>query len=146
MSKYTPKKQSVPHSAQLSGSDSIPEYKDFITWFEIPANNFDRACKFYSFIYQFKMETSEMNGLTMAFFPSSTGIGGAIISGTGSVPGDKGPLIYLNAGKDMDGMLQRIKEAGGSVLMEKTLINETAGHFALFVDTEGNKLALHAKP
>jgi predicted enzyme related to lactoylglutathione lyase len=29
--------------------------------------------------------------------------------------------------------------------MGKTLINESAGYFALFVDSEGNKLALYSK-
>jgi predicted enzyme related to lactoylglutathione lyase len=30
-------------------------------------------------------------------------------------------------------------------VMGRTLISEEAGYFALFIDTEGNKLALHSK-
>jgi hypothetical protein len=29
--------------------------------------------------------------------------------------------------------------------MEKTFLSETAGYFALFIDSEGNRLALHSK-
>ena len=29
--------------------------------------------------------------------------------------------------------------------MPKTLINEAVGYFALFIDTEGNRLASHSK-
>lgn len=30
--------------------------------------------------------------------------------------------------------------------MQKTLISEAAGYFALFIDSEGNRLALHEGP
>lgn len=146
MSKSVPGKKPATKKKTSSSFPEEADIKSFITWFEIPVHNFDRALNFYNHIYQMEMETSEVNGHTMAFFPHTTGIGGALIAGEGSIPSDKGPLIYLNAGRDMDGILHRINESGGSILMGKTLINETAGHFALFRDTEGNKLALHAKP
>lgn len=119
--------------------------KDFVTWFEIPAYNFDRAVSFFNYIYDFELETTEMNGYKMGFFPTSKGITGAVIAGEGSIPSDHGPLIYLNGGKDLNEVLSKVEEAGGRVLLQKTLINESTGHFALFLDTEGNKLALHSK-
>lgn len=128
-----------------SKQPSLPEIEDYVTWFEIPANNFDRAVTFYNKVYQIEMHTSAMSGYQMAYFPAKTGIGGAVIAGEGSMPSDRGPLLYLNAGKDLDGMLRRIEEAGGRVLLPKTHISDSAGHFALFIDSEGNKLALHTK-
>jgi len=116
----------------------------FISWFEIPALNFERAVNFYNYIYQITMETNFMNGYSMAFFPGESEISGAIIFGEGSVPSDKGLLIYLNGGNDLDLVLNRIEPAGGRVLMPKQIINETAGYFALFIDSEGNKMALHS--
>ena len=116
-----------------------------INWFEIPAISFDRAVKFYSSIFNFEFETNEMNGYSMAFFPSNSGVSGAIICGEGSVPSDKGPLLYLNGGEDLEHVLSRVEQAGGRVIMTKQMINPTAGYFALFIDTEGNRLALHSK-
>ena len=49
----------------------------------------------------------------------------------------------MNAGDDMDSILGRIDLAGGRIIMPKTLISDTSGYFALFIDSEGNRLALH---
>jgi hypothetical protein len=117
----------------------------FVSWFEIPALNFERAVNFYNSIYQINMETNSMNGYSMAFFPGDNEVGGAIISGEGSSPSDKGLLIYLNGGDNLDLVLNRIETAGGRVLMPKQKINDNAGYFALFIDSEGNKMALHSK-
>jgi predicted enzyme related to lactoylglutathione lyase len=119
--------------------------KDYVSWFEIPAINFHRAVAFYSQIYDIAMETAETGAYAMAFFPSAKGIGGAVVTGPGCTPSDTGTLVYLNAGKNLEGVLSRVEPAGGRVVMGKTLINESAGYFALFVDSEGNKLALHSK-
>jgi len=119
--------------------------KNFVNWFEIPAYSFDRAVIFYNSIYQIKMETTEINGYSMGFFPAKNGIGGAVVCGEGCAPNTTGPLLYLNGGKDLDVVLSKIEGAGGRIIMPKTLINEAVGYFALFIDTEGNRLALHSK-
>lgn len=90
------------------------------------------------------MEVTELPEYAMALFPSSTGVGGALVKGQGCTPSETGTLLYLNATENMDIMLERVKEAGGRVIMGKTEINGDSGYFSLFVDTEGNKLALHA--
>tara|TARA_R110002049_G_scaffold295458_1_gene482859 strand:+ start:875 stop:1285 length:411 start_codon:yes stop_codon:yes gene_type:complete len=125
--------------------DEIKIKGSFVSWFEIPALNFERAVNFYNSIYQMTMETNSMNGYSMAFFPGENDTGGAIIAGEGSSPSDKGALIYLNGGYDLSLVLDRIETAGGRVLMPKQKINDDAGYFALFIDSEGNKMALHSK-
>ncbi len=119
--------------------------KDYVSWFEIPAVNFAQAVNFYNKIYQINMETNVTETHSMAFFPIKNGIGGAIVAGLGSLPSDKGPLLYLNGGNDLNDVLSLVEEAGGRVVMPKTLISEDAGYFAIFLDSEGNKLALHSK-
>ncbi len=119
--------------------------KNMVTWFEIPAYNHYRAVAFYNYIFDFEITSVEINGLAMGFFPSNNGIGGAIVTGQGCVPSETGPLIYLNAGDDLNEALYKINEAGGRVTMDKTFISEEAGYFALFIDSEGNRLALHSK-
>ena len=119
--------------------------RHYVTWFEIPALNLLRAVGFYNYIYGIEMETTETGGYAMALFPADNGIGGAIVVGAGSIPSETGTLVYLNAGKDLGPVLGRIEAAGGRIVLEKTLISEDEGYFALFIDTEGNKLALHSQ-
>ena len=90
-----------------------------------------------------QMETTVNGEFAMAYFPTDKGIGGALVAGPGCLPNDTGTLIYLNAGNDLDGILGRIDLAGGRVIMPRTLISDTAGWFALFIDSEGNRVALH---
>lgn len=123
----------------------VKSLKDYVSWFEIPAVNFQQAVDFYNHIYGFDMEKNFDGNYAMAFFPANNGIGGAIVAGPGSTPSDTGPLIYLNAGDDLDPILKKVEEAGGRIVMTKTLINEESGYFAIFIDSEGNKLALHSK-
>ena len=120
-------------------------FKDYISWFEIPAVNFQQAVDFYSHIYGIELEQNLDGNYAMAFFPANKGIGGAIVKGPGSTPSDTGPLLYLNGGKDLNLILEKVEEAGGRIVMPKTLINEESGYFAIFIDSEGNKLALHSK-
>lgn len=118
---------------------------DYVSWFEIPALNFQQAVSFYNLIYEIEMKKIDNNGYKMAFFPVKNGIGGAVVSGPGSFPSDTGTLVYLNGGDDLNNVLGKVEMAGGRVVMTKTLINEESGYFAIFIDTEGNKLALHSK-
>ena len=119
--------------------------KNFVNWFEIPAHDLPRAVAFYNHIYDVEMQTTEMNGYAMALFPADKGIGGAVVQGQGCVPSDTGTLVYLNGGKDLLDVLGRVEDAGGRVVLGKTQISDDVGYFAIFIDTEGNKLALHSK-
>lgn len=120
-------------------------FTNFISWFEIPAVNFQQAVDFYNHIYAIDMEKNFSDNHAMAFFPAKNGVGGAIVAGPGSTPSDTGSLLYLNGGKDLNLILEKVEAAGGRIIMPKTLINEEAGYFAIFIDSEGNKLALHSK-
>lgn len=117
-----------------------------IHWFEIPARNFDRACAFYSQLLEADIHKLEHpNGLTYGFLPGFTrdGVGGAIVQGEGYVPSRKGSLIYLSGGDDLNVPLARVAKAGGKIVTEKTSIGEN-GYMAAFIDTEGNRVALHS--
>lgn len=119
--------------------------KDYVSWFEIPAVDFNQAVHFYNHIFGIKMVQNITEANAMAFFPVKTGIGGAVIAGPGSIPSDKGPLIYLNGGNDLNNVLSKVEPAGGRIVMPKTIIGEDEGYFAIFIDSQGNKLALHSK-
>jgi predicted enzyme related to lactoylglutathione lyase len=52
--------------------------------------------------------------------------------------------VYLNANPDLQAVLDRVEDAGGTILMPKTAIGLDAGYFALISDTEGNTIGLHS--
>ncbi len=57
-----------------------------------------------------------------------------------------GVLIYLTTQTgDLNDELKRVEKAGGTVIQPKTLIAEDYGYMALFIDTEGNRIALHSR-
>ena len=115
-----------------------------INWFEIPANDFSRAVKFYSDVLGAELQPMDSPQMQMAFFPTQNqGVGGCVTYGNGNKPNAEGTLVYLNGGDDLAKPLQRVVEAGGSVIMEKTSIGEN-GFMAIFQDTEGNRVALHS--
>lgn len=121
------------------------EIKDYVSWFEIPAIDFQQAVEFYQFIFGIKMQQNITASNAMAYFPTITGIGGAVVAGPGYVPSATGSLIYLNGGDDLSLVLDKVLHAGGRIIMPKTLISEEAGYFGVFIDSQGNKLALHSK-
>ena len=119
--------------------------KNAINWFEIPVSDFERAKTFYEYILEAALDNMEMPGNLMAFFPAQDqGVSGAIVYGEGYSPSDKGTLVYLNGGDDLNDVLSRVEKAGGKVIVPKKLINEQYGYFGIFHDTEGNKIALHS--
>lgn len=116
-----------------------------VNWFEIPVSDFSRAKLFYSMIYNYEMPDQIMGHMHMGFFQvEKGGIGGAIVEGDGYVPSQEGTMVYLNGGKDLSIVLNRVDKAGGRVLIPKTQISEELGYFAIFLDCEGNKVALHS--
>lgn len=139
-------KQAAEAAAKRRTSVTPALLKDYISWFEIPAYDLLRAKAFYDHVYGFAMETSFNGDYGMAYFPADSGVGGAVVQGPGCIPNDCGALLYLNAGKDLDGMLARVEAAGGRIVMGRTLISDGAGSFALIVDSEGNRLAFHEAP
>lgn len=129
----------------LGSKQKTKKLKNYVNWFEIPVLNLKRAVVFYNHLYDIQMDMTELNEYAMAFFPTNGGIGGALVMGPGSIPSETGSLIYLNGGEDLQVLVNRVESAGGRVVLEKTKIDDNSGYFALFIDTEGNKLALHSK-
>jgi uncharacterized protein len=118
---------------------------NFVNWFEIPAVDFNRALTFYKNIFNIEMHESEMFGTRMGFFPSDgKNVSGSIVQGDDYKPSTSGTLVYLNGGKDLQTVLDKIEKNNGKVLIPKTQISPEMGFFAIFMDTEGNKLALHS--
>jgi len=125
-------------------------FKNAISWFEIPATDLDRAQKFYEAIFGIKMIVMDFPSMKMRMFPMEDmmGVGGAVVDSGGfhKPSATDGPLIYLNANPDVQLVLDKIEAAGGTVMVPKTEISPEYGHMAVFIDTEGNRIALHSVP
>ncbi|GCE07673.1 VOC family protein [Dictyobacter aurantiacus] len=117
---------------------------DTFNWVEIPATDYNRALKFYNTVLSATIEPGEFGGMQYSFLPSDGGVSGALVSGEGYAPGDSGPIVYFNGGDDLTPMLARVEQAGGTVIVPKTEIGGDSGFFALFIDTEGNRLGIHS--
>jgi uncharacterized protein len=122
-----------------------------ISWFEIPATNLSRAQKFYETIFGITLNPLDLANIKMRMFPLDnmmTGVGGAIVYNADfyKPSATDGPLIYLNGNPDVQNMLDKIEAAGGKILVPKTEISPEYGYMAVFLDTEGNRIALHSVP
>ncbi|HLK29729.1 MAG TPA: VOC family protein [Puia sp.] len=124
------------------------ELTNAINWFEIPAADFDRAKIFYETIFDYQIPESSVGSKKMGFFLydfKSGKIGGAICQGDGYTPSENGSIVYLNAEPDLQIILDRVENAGGKIIQQKMLVTPEVGHIAFFIDTEGNKVALHSR-
>ena len=114
------------------------------TWFEIPATDLARAKKFYDAIFQIDTEILDLGDLKMGIFPHGE-VGAALCQHESYRPSEThGPLIYLNGNPDLQAVLDRVGPAGGRVVRAKTQISPEYGYMAVFIDPEGNRLALHS--
>lgn len=118
-----------------------------VVWFEIPVNDMQRAKKFYETVFDIKIKDVEFGGLKMGWFPNnngSYGTTGTLIKQHSYIPSKEGTLIYFMS-KDITTELNRVEEAGGKIGLEKTIISEDNGFMGVFIDSEGNRIALHSE-
>lgn len=130
--------------------EKISPNTNALNWFEIPVAETARAKKFYETILDIQMETQEMMGLEMTFLPydmegQSGKVSGALVKGDMYKPGMDGAIVYLNANPSIQTVIDKIEGAGGQVIMPRTQISEDIGYMAFFIDSEGNRMALHAE-
>lgn len=112
-----------------------------IAWVEIPAIDFERAVKFYNSVLSVELQTMDYGEEKMACFPGNEG---AISYAPNFKPSENGTLVSFNTGKDLDKAIDRVKASEGKIVQPKTKIEAGGrGYFALFIDSEGNKVGLY---
>ncbi|HMR84612.1 MAG TPA: VOC family protein [Niabella sp.] len=118
---------------------------NLISIVEIPVTDFPGAVKFYQTILGVTIEEINMDGNQMGILPNDEGtVNVVLVKGSDYKPTTDGAVLYLNAGNDLQPMLDKIGQSGGQVIVPKTEISPEMGYFALFIDPEGNKLGLHS--
>ena len=118
-----------------------------IAWFEIPAQDLDRAQRFYEALLAAPLRRESAGPQTeLAVLPyqPGQGVGGCLMAGPGLVPAAAaGPLVYLAVGPTLDAALARLP-AGGRIATPKVTLPDGMGVFAHIDDSEGNRVGLHA--
>jgi len=119
--------------------------QQLISIVEIPVVDFPRAVAFYKEILSVSIEEVDMDGIQMGVLSANeNAVQVALVKGPDYHPTTEGSICYLNAGSDLQTTLDKIEVNGGKVLVPKTEISPEMGFFALFMDSEGNKLGLHS--
>ncbi len=118
---------------------------DKVVHFEIPADNIERAKKFYQTLFGWKINdvpnmnysivhTVEVDEKNM---PKESG---AINGGMYKRETEDTPVVVIDV-KSVDDSLKKLKKAGGSVAAPKQSIQDM-GYYAKIKDTEGNVIGI----
>ena len=122
-----------------------------LTWFEIPVADIDRAKTFYETILDIEMVKRTDGDDESVFFPynpdivqaTSGRVTGVLSKTDRNKPAATGTVVYINATPSLQTVINKVAKAGGKVLVPQLQI--PAGFFAIILDTEGNKIGLHAE-
>lgn len=116
-------------------------------WVDIPVTDLDRALHFYSGVFGLEVTREGGPGFQFGLLPhGNDDVAGCVyVSDPDNAPSRKGPLIYLNVQGRMDQALQAVVQRGGQVLQPVQPIGPH-GWRAIVLDSEGNRVALHAPP
>lgn len=129
----------------------IDAHTNVVTWFEIPATDLQRAREFYETILDIEMVNRNDGNEEGVFFPhdpnvvqaTSGRVTGVLSKSNRNSPSANGTMIYINASPSLQTVLDRVEKAGGKIIAGKTRI--PAGFIAVIIDSEGNKVGLHAE-
>ena len=122
---------------------------DKVVHFELPADNIERAKKFYKEAFDWQTENyPDMNYVILRtvevdekMMPKESGaINGGMFKRGDPNAAAVTPSVSVNV-EDMEEAIKKIKNAGGLILKEKSPVGDM-GFIAYFKDTEGNILSV----
>ncbi|WP_104734064.1 VOC family protein [Hanstruepera ponticola] len=119
---------------------------NMVGWFEIPVDDMNRAKAFYETVFKVDIQVVDFGGILMGWFPDRgqvTGAQGTLIKQESYIPSQEGTLVYFIS-DNVQNELDRVEGAGGKIYQPKTQISPEHGYMAVFLDTEGNRVALHS--
>jgi len=123
--------------------------EDLVVWNSIPVSDMDRACKFYAHVLGLPFAAPPgMDGVALPGRPPGADESqppSRIVAFNlylGGQPSDAGPTVYLSSRGDIDGMIARVREAGGTIDQDKQYQGEMIGWTAFFIDSEGNRIGI----
>lgn len=121
--------------------------QNMVSWFEVPVNDMARAKTFYETVFEVDIKLVDFGGLQMGWFPDrgeAHGATGTLIQQESYIPSQEGTLVYFHS-EDVQNELSRVEAAGGKIYQPKTQISPEHGFMGVFIDSEGNRIALHSR-
>jgi uncharacterized protein len=120
--------------------------RKLISWFDIPTGNFERAVKFYQNVLGITLNIVNCGNERMGCFPDDgINVTGCIFLSPDYKPSMDGVIINFYCEDDVNTFLERVELNGGKTIAPKTkILVEGRGYFALFSDTEGNRLGVYS--
>ena len=116
-----------------------------VCWVDIPTTDLDRAIRFYSALLGQAVNKQSEHGMSFGLLPhAGSNVSGCLIKSDDHRPSEHGPMIYLSVDGRMDAAIEAVGANGGKVIKPKHAIGPY-GHKAVIADSEGNRVALHAK-
>lgn len=116
-----------------------------VSWFEIPVSDIARAKSFYEASFGYSLKLEELGSSKMAHFPmeeNAANCSGSLVQQKDFLPSSQGTLIYFSV-EDIEDVLKKVEKSGGKCLQNKKSIGQY-GFIGIFLDTEGNTIALHS--
>ncbi len=122
---------------------------DKVVHFEIPADDLERARKFYTSVFGWKMDSvPEMEYILIGTtrvdengMPTEAGgINGGMMKRQSPL---NSPVITIDV-QNMEDAMKKVKKMGGKIIREKMQVGDM-GYAAYFKDTEGNIIGLWQK-
>ena len=139
------KTNSETMTKEILTNSKVKNMNSYISMFEIPASDILRAINFYQALLDIKIEKMYVEGMQMGILPyEEQMVTGVIIKANGYKPSADGITIYLNAGENLQVALDKVEKNGGKIMLPKTAHADERGYFAIFLDSEGNKMALNS--
>lgn len=117
--------------------------KNRLVWFDIPVADLERASKFYGAVLAIAVHAEQYGDYRFAVLEHADGNGGCLVPKPEDISSDKGILVYLNVDGRMQHAVEQVTIHGGKVLEPIHAIGPH-GFRAVILDSEGNRLALHA--
>ena len=118
-----------------------------IVWVDIPVLDLERAIRFYTAVLGSPVTKEGGPGFVFGLLPhTGNEVGGCLYSpGADNSPSKVGPLVYLNAEGRLPQAVEAVAAHGGQVMQAIHPIG-LHGFRAIVIDSEGNRVALHAPP
>jgi predicted enzyme related to lactoylglutathione lyase len=117
-----------------------------IVWVDIPVAQLDRAIAFYAAVLGSHVSKEGGPGFVFGLLPhQGEEVGGClyVVGADDNSPSRTGVLVYLNVEGRMAAAMQAVPAHGGQVLQDVHAIGPH-GFRAIVLDSEGNRIALHA--
>ena len=134
-----------------------------LVWIQIPAENIERAAKFYTDVFGYKFFFETLNNIPHAVFEQDAKgqrpVNGALVEVKNKPADSQGCVLFFQATGRFELIMENIESSGGKILVKKTLITKKIdatsgmipdtyidgkpGYFVHFLDSEGNKMGLY---